>query len=182
MTDLTFRPAGGDETETVFTLLREAAVWLRDKGIDYWQNWLDPPEAHVAWIKRGFDRCEFFVVERKGEVVGCFRLQSEDAMFWGARNDSAGYIHSITTRRDLAGTGAGRRVLELIEVHCVDKGKQFLRLDCGSSISGLRRYYESCGFLPVGETTVAGEQLTLYEKPLTHSRVEATRTNRAPRL
>jgi len=166
MNEMNFRPAEGEDIKTVFALLEEAAVWLRDKGIDYWQNWHDPPEAHIRWVKKGFDNGEFYLVQRNADVIGCFRLQWEDTMFWGKRDDAAGYIHSITTRRDLAGTGAGRRVLELVEARCVDKGKQFLRLDCGASNLGLCKYYESCGFVPVGETTVAKERLTLYEKAL----------------
>lgn len=41
-----------------------------------------------------------------------------------------------------------------------------LRLDCGIDIKGLRKYYEQNGFKAVGEVTVAGEHLILYEKSL----------------
>ena len=87
-------------------------------------------------------------------------------MFWGEKDEAAGYIHSFTTRRGLTGTNTGRRVLTLIEAHCVLKGKQFLRLERGTSNSGLRNYYESYGFVSVGEVEVGGEALTLYEKSI----------------
>jgi GNAT superfamily N-acetyltransferase len=163
---LAFRQARLDETEVVLTLLREAAAWLRDRGIDYWQSWLDPPDTHIRRLERGCRNGEFFLVECDDEVVGCFRLQWEDRMFWGERNDKAGYVHSVTTRRDLAGTGTGRRVLEAIEHCCVGQGRDFVRLDCGAANHRLRRYYESCGFISVGETTFGGERLTLHEKRL----------------
>ena len=123
MSELTFRQARADEIETVFSLLKSAALWLRDRDIDYWQNWLDPPEAHARWIRRGFENNEFFFGECEGKLIGCFRLQWKDTMFWGDTADNAGYIHSFTTRRELAGTGTGRRVLTLIESHCRERGK-----------------------------------------------------------
>lgn len=30
------------EIDTVLVLLKEAATWLRDRGIDYWQEWHSP--------------------------------------------------------------------------------------------------------------------------------------------
>jgi len=172
MSDLTFRSARKDEIETVFELLKEAAIWLNGKGIDHWQNWLDPPDSHIRWIKQGFDTDEFYLVEREGRVIGCFRLQWQDPLFWGERDDCAGYIHTLTTRRD--GAGTGRLVLKLVETYCVERGKQFLRLDCGAINHGLRSYYESCGFFPVGETKIEGELLTLYEKTLDNNRLAET--------
>lgn len=169
MSDLTFRKARPDELNTALALLKEAALWLRGRGIDYWRNWLAPPPAHVRWIEKGFQNGEFFLVERGGELIGCFRLQWKDKLFWGERPDDAGYVHSITTRRRLAGTGTGRRILARIESLCRENGKRFLRLDCGADNPGLRRYYESLGFEAVGETVVAGERLTLYEKSLAAS-------------
>ncbi len=52
----------------------------------------------------------------------------------------------------------------MIENYCRHQGKDYLWLDCGKHVAGLCRYYESCGFRSVGETTVQGESLTLYEK------------------
>ncbi len=52
----------------------------------------------------------------------------------------------------------------MIENYCRHQGKDYLWLDCGKHVAELCRYYESCGFRSVGETTVQGESLTLYEK------------------
>ena len=164
--DIQFRPAAPDELPLVLSFLKEAAVWLREKEIDYWQSWHAPPSQHINWLQEGFDRGEFFIIEAEGNIIGCFRLQWEDPLFWGYRDDTAGYLHSLAISRNLSGRGIGQVVFRLIEEHCQNEGKQFLRLDCGTHIDGLRRYYESLGFQPVGETTVRGELLILYEKSL----------------
>jgi ribosomal protein S18 acetylase RimI-like enzyme len=88
-------------------------------------------------------------------------------LFWGVQEDNAAYIHSFTISRALAGQGIGECVLGLIESHCRQNKKELLRLDCGVNIKGLRKYYEQYGFKPVGEVTVLGERLTLYEKQIT---------------
>lgn len=164
MKQITFRKARPDEIDAVLLLLKEAALWLQKKKINYWQDWISPPAHFIDWIKQGFGRNEFYMVEKEGHIIGCFRLQWQDPLFWGKQENNAGYIHSFTISRNLAGQNIGRSVLDLIESRCRQNGKEFLRLDCGVDIKGLRKYYEDYGFKSVGEVTVLGERLILYEK------------------
>lgn len=164
--DITIRPAGPDDRDCIFALLRSAAQWLRERGVDYWQNWHDPSAQHIQWVEGGLRLGEFRIVESGGEVVGCFRLQDSDEVFWGPRPERAAYLHSFTVDREKAGSGLGAVVLGMVEaeLHAADIG--VLRLDCGVDVEGLRRHYESQGFAVVGEVVVDGEHLALYEKVL----------------
>ena len=166
MTPVTLRRAEPGELDTVLRLLKEAALWLGEKRIDYWQDWISPPAHFVDWIEQGFSQNQFYMVHDGEEVIGCFRLQWCDPLFWGQRADHAGYVHSFAISRDRAGQGLGKRVLGLIEGRCRQKGKDLLRLDCGVDVVGLRRYYEQYGFKPVGQVAVEGEELVLYEKQI----------------
>jgi GNAT superfamily N-acetyltransferase len=171
--NITFRPAVPAEMPAVLLLLKQAALWLREKKIAYWQNWIDPAPNFVAWIQRGFDNHEFFMVQSTGrsigEIVGCFRLQWQDPVFWGEQAANAGYVHSFTVSRGLAGRGLGYRLLGLIEDYCRERGKTLLRLDCGTDIPGIRKYYEKYGFHRVKDMVYAGFPCTLYEKPIRRS-------------
>ncbi|MBN1188970.1 MAG: GNAT family N-acetyltransferase [Dehalococcoidales bacterium] len=162
--NITCRKAGFEEIDTVLTLLKEAALWLREKKIDYWQEWIEPPAYFVDWIKQGFSKNQFFLVEKAGKAIGCFRLQWEDEMFWGQREEQAGYVHSFTVSRDLAGRGIGYQVLSLVETLCRENGKNILRLDCGAWVPGIRKYYEGYGFKPFCEADVVNKKWILYEK------------------
>ena len=162
--DIHFTRAHQDDLPIVLQLLKEAALWLCERGVDYWQDWINPPPVFLNWIQKGFDRDEFYLVYQGTEVIGSFRLQWEDELFWGSQADNAGYIHSFTISRALARQRKGEQVLALIEEYCRNQGKTFLRLDCGKAIHGLCQYYEAYGFRKAGETTVMGEVLTLYEK------------------
>ena len=166
MGDVSIRVADMGDRDRIFELLRGAAVWLRDRDIDYWQNWHTPPPHHVTWVEDGIAVGQFRMVEHDGRSIACFRLQDSDELFWGTRDEPAVYVHSLTVDRALAGRGIGSQVLARIGEQAVAGGTRFMRLDCGVSADGLRRYYESQGFSLVGETVVDGESLALYEKPL----------------
>ena len=166
MKQLTIRKTEPMEIQTVLSFLKESALWLRDKGVDYWQDWIDPPSLFTDWIQQGFDQSQFYMVQMDGNDIGCFRLQWQDPMFWGEQENDAGYIHSFTLSRKLAGQGFGIQVLDIIEDHCRHNQKSLFRLDCGYNVEGLRHYYEEYGFKHVGEVTVVGERLALYEKSL----------------
>ena len=162
--ELELRVADVSDRGAVFGLLESAALWLRERDIDYWQNWLRPPAHHVRWIDDGLASGEFRVLEAEGKVIGCVRIQDSDPLFWGEDAGPAGYVHSLTVDRSHAGRGIGARVLDMLDLELAARGVWLLRLDCGESATGLRDYYEALGFRPVGTTVVDGESLVLYER------------------
>lgn len=166
MKNLTIRLADKSEIDKAFSLLRGAAIWLRDKGIDHWQNWINPSDLYSNWIKEGFDSNQFYFVMHDLQVIAMFRLQWTDELFWGIRDEKAGYIHSFTIDRIFKGQGIGCQILKMIEDLCRQNNKQYLRLDCGANNQGLCNYYEKQGFRSIRDVNVHGEQLRLFEKRL----------------
>lgn len=162
--NLKYRKIRIDEDEEVFLMLKKSAEWLNEKGIDYWQSWLNPQEKYKEWILEGLRKDEFYFAEDAKGIVGVYRLQFEDEIFWGKRTDLSGYIHSFTTKREHSGQGIGKIILKDIEKELYNKGIRYLRLDCGSQVRGLCKYYEDYGFEAVGEVELFDELLTLYEK------------------
>lgn len=168
MQEITLRKVKPDERDTVFQFLRESGEWLLGKGNDYWQVYIDLPPFLMNWIQPGFDNDEFYFAENsEGEIIGCFRLQEEDPMFWGEREEKAGYVHSFAVSRKLAGRRTGYKVLSAVESYCRENGKDYLRLDCGTHLGTLRAYYEGFGFSYVADVHLMNSNLTLYEKRIT---------------
>jgi ribosomal protein S18 acetylase RimI-like enzyme len=161
---LIHRIAKPNELDIAFTLLKEAALWLKEKHIDYWQNWIDPPQYYREWIYDGFQHNEFRFVYDNDDLVGMYRLQFNDEKFWGKREDKAGYIHSFTTKREYYSKGIGHKILDEIEIKLKAEKIKYLRLDCGSKNKELCSYYEHYGFLRVGEIELDGTKQSLYEK------------------
>jgi ribosomal protein S18 acetylase RimI-like enzyme len=165
---LIHKNAKTEEIEIAFSLLKESALWLKSQKINYWQNWLNPPIKHKKWIEDGFNNNEFyFVYNVEYELVGMYRLQFEDKIFWGPNSEeNAGYIHSLTTKRKYYHQGIGNKILTEIEEILSKKGIQYLRLDCGTEIDKLCRYYEKYGFMKIENKVVDEYQVTLYEKEI----------------
>jgi N-acetylglutamate synthase-like GNAT family acetyltransferase len=164
--DLTIINATEQDINTVFFLLKNAAEWLEGKGMDYYQDWHDPSEEFKNRIKKGINNNEFYLVKYENKVIGCFRLQWEDELFWGERNDEAGYVHYLTRLSSLHAKNVGKSILEWIEEHCRKQNKKYVRLDCRNNLLVLRGYYELLGFNNVGTVEVHKEEYSLYEKEL----------------
>ena len=52
MIDLEIRPATNNDRNVVLSLLKDAALWLQENCIDYWQTWLDPTGELVRYAER----------------------------------------------------------------------------------------------------------------------------------
>ena len=154
------------DLQLVLDYLKKSAEWLKSKDIDYWQNWHNPQKLYVDWIKEGLQSRQFYQVKQDSKPVGIFRLQYEDEMFWGKKNDRAGYIHSFTVNRDYSGKGWGYKILLEVEKLLKDDNRNLLRLDCGEDVAGLIKYYKNYGFNEVGNAEVGGEHLVLLEKKI----------------
>jgi ribosomal protein S18 acetylase RimI-like enzyme len=161
---LELRLSDYEEIEIGLNLLKKAAYWLKSKNIDYWQSWINPQELYIDWIKQGFKNGQFYFVLNNFRIIGMFRLQWDDELFWGKQENDSGYIHSFTIDRDYYGQGLGKQVLLMIEDLCVKNNKHFLRLDCGVNVTGLCKYYSDFGFNSVGEVLIHNERLVLFEK------------------
>lgn len=155
-----------NELNKVLNILKDAAEWLKNKNIDYWQNWHDPPQNHINWIHNGLKKNQFYFVHENDSFLGMFRLQYQDEMFWGEKNDKSGYIHSFTTNRKLSNKEIGYKILNKIEKDLKSDGYNYIRLDCGIHLQKLCNYYINYGFKEVGKTIVGGEKLVLLEKLL----------------
>jgi N-acetylglutamate synthase-like GNAT family acetyltransferase len=164
MDEIIFQRAGGKDLSEILRLLQEAALWLNKKNVNYWQDWINPPEKFLNWIKMGFERNEFYLVKQGDSIIGCFRLSRNDEVFWGKQDSPAYYIHSFTIDRKLKGKHLGIKVMKNIENMGKESNMDYLRLDCSSTVPALKQYYEKLGFRAVGDTIVQGEKLTLYEK------------------
>lgn len=166
MKNIKIRKAKKEEKEIALELLKEAALWLNKIDVDYWQHWINPTEDFLLWLNDGFDKGQIYYASLNSEIVGMFRLQWSDEMFWGKQEDNAGYIHSLTVRRKFYNQGIGQKILNIIEDICRDNGKKYLRLDCGENITKLCEYYEKNGFHKKGFVELFGERLKLQEKEL----------------
>lgn len=95
------------------------------------------------------------------------RLECEDPDVWGDMPDDSIYVHGLAVRRNWAGHGFGRRMLDWAEQMVVSAGKSHVRLDCCGNNWALQRYYKDAGFTYMGPSRFKdphGIPTALFEK------------------
>lgn len=161
--ELRFDVAAESDTEAVLALWKDAANWLRRRGIHQWRPEMFEPDEISNWRESGAE----LVVARDGEgtlagtVIVCWR----DPFLWEELDDgSAGYIHRLAVNRTLAGHGIGVRLLRWAEERIAAEGKRLVRLDCMADNPRLNRYYEDQTYRYVRVKRWDGWGASLYEK------------------
>lgn len=129
-------------------MLDEAARWLAGRGVRQW-----PPRFEAAWVEGAISRGETWLVEVAGRTAGTVTLDCSDAL-WADTPGSAAYVHRMAVCRWAAGLGAV--ILDWAAATARDRGAGALRLDCVSSNTRLRAYYEARGFTHLGDVPVGG--------------------------
>jgi ribosomal protein S18 acetylase RimI-like enzyme len=158
--NLQIREARIADLDVVLSILEEAARWLVCRGIEGWT----PGSFSRQRIAERIERGEMYLAELAGQPAGTFVLQWSDEETWGDVPDGAGYVHGLAIRRDFAGRGLGRVLLEQAENAAAASGRKYLRLDCIAVNPALNEYYERAGFDYRGRVPVRGLEVSLYEK------------------
>ncbi|MFH9350519.1 GNAT family N-acetyltransferase [Kitasatospora sp. NPDC017646] len=170
---VSFRPATGEDTAEVLSVLDEAAGWLGDRGIRQWPDRFPP-----AWVTGAIERGETWLVDVGDKASGTVTLDWADAL-WADAGGTAGYVHRLAVRRWARGLGGV--VLDWAEDRARQRGVDALRLDCVAHNRSLRDYYEGRGFVHRGDAPwpgVPGQPkregpvlwMSRYERPVTPGR------------
>ena len=145
-----FINAKPNQIEEALELLKTAALRLQSQQISQWNYWLDPPEERLEWLRQGFENDEYYFLKHHSRIIAMYRLMEIDLKYWGKRNESAYYIHSLVVHPDYKGQRIGAQMIQKIQELAVANHKEFLRLDCDATNDALCDYYRQLGFEEVG--------------------------------
>jgi ribosomal protein S18 acetylase RimI-like enzyme len=164
--------AAPTDAEAVIRLRDECALWMVDRGIAGWR----PGEMPLSYIRGTIQRGEVFVLREDEDLVGSVTIMWADPVTWGEQRDDAGYIHGLMLARSQAGSHTGRQLLEWAEAHIRTSARTIVRLDCISTNTRMRRYYEDAGYTLVGFNDFKGvpPQALIMESPLPVALYEKT--------
>lgn len=155
-----FRVATPEDAPVVAGVLAAAATHLRAKGLGLWSSSevsesVISPHVNEGLYHVGFDGLE---------VVGVFRLQTHDPMFWPEITEgSSAYLHKLA----VLPAKQGQRFAHMLLSHAVEltreRGFGFLRLDCKGGRPKLRNVYESFGFRSHSQILLNGHAFDRFE-------------------
>jgi GNAT superfamily N-acetyltransferase len=162
-THVRMRAATPDETGVVFSILHEAAAWLRDRGDPLWAD------DEIAWevIAEEVDAGLYFLAECDGQAAGTLRFELTDPLFWpDVDPEESAFVHRLAVRRAFAGRGVSAAMLRWAASRARGLGRAYLRLDCEVDRPRLRRMYEDFGFRYHSDRHVDRFSVARYELPL----------------
>jgi len=141
-----FKKAQISDLNNILAILKNIAKELRDKNISQWTQWLNPQESDIKWIQDKIETHAFFFVFIDDKIAGMYSLSDSDEKYWGTQTVKAKYLHSLTTLPEFKGTGFGKKVVQKIKTELAASDYKYLRLDCISTNTHLKNYYQSQGF------------------------------------
>ncbi len=151
------------ETESVSSILLEAADWLRERDIPMWRSDELSPERITLDVAEG----HFFLARRGDEAAGTIKFQLQDTLFWpDTPADEAAFVHRLAVRRAFAGGELSGLLLGWAAERARQAGRRFLRLDCEAARPRLRAVYERCGFRHHSDRQVGPYFVSRYELAL----------------
>jgi 8-oxo-dGTP pyrophosphatase MutT (NUDIX family) len=172
------RRATADDVSTV-TQVRNDAHAKRVMYRDYaWGK--DGDGFSENWVRSNVSQKEVYVVELEGTLVATFSLVLDEDKHWDQKDPIAGYVHGLSVRKGFNGRGLGSFMLDWCGNKISALNRRFIRLDCAVENERLCAYYESLGFIRVGqyvEPGAGGYVWSLYEKA-----AKPLRERRAARL
>jgi GNAT superfamily N-acetyltransferase len=157
------RVARSDSPEISAAIIEEVAAWGTAQGFPSWTpgSFNGPDSRGVSHLLGDIAAGGLCLVWRGDAAVATVSLLENDPIFWPEAGDEALYLHRFAVRRSAA--GAGRTAV----LWCIDearrRGRTFVRLDCLEDNPGIRRYYESLGFVAVDAKVINGTAYALYE-------------------
>lgn len=154
------RRATQGDAPAISAIFTEAVQWLRARKMPLWSEQM----FTIPKVQQDIAEYECYVADRKGEVIGTFRLQFVDPEIWPdvSPNESV-FLHRLTIRRAYGGTGIAQEILHYGKRRTKDAGRRVLRLDCAADRPKLRAIYERAGFVWRDDRTVGPHLLSRYE-------------------
>ncbi len=143
-------------------VLIAAALQLKARGEPLWPESSLTPQR----LARHYPPDGWRVAWRGGTPLACLCLLDTDPLFWP--DDAPGealYLHKLAVHPAAQGQGLSALLLREAVRETGERGRPWLRLDTATARPKLRALYETFGFQDMGQRTVKGFDVTLYQFP-----------------
>ena len=166
---MAIRQAHPEDIPGMMRIIRQAQRYMKENGIDQWQNGYPSREVFLADMERG----ESFLLEEEGGIRAIFALsftpEEDYREIRGAWNVPGAYggFHRVAVDEDFKGRGYIARLLRYAEEACRARGVGALRVDTHADNRSMQRALAKNGFSRCGEVTLAGVgERIAFDKPI----------------
>lgn len=148
--DYLFRQAKKEDIARLYEIYAGRVRWMDEQGIEGWNTTRYLERYPLAYFEEQCDLGNLYVLIALPTeiIVGGVVLLSEDERWENTEKADAYYIHNFVTHPDFKGCGS--IMIDEVEKLGVNKGKDFIRLDCAVSNPVLNSYYAEKGYTDCG--------------------------------
>ncbi len=149
--DVVFCTAENRDLEDIIKLICKRIEWMDERGLHQWNetNYLNI--YNICYFESLIENGEMYVLKLEDEVVAAVALFESDARWKYDEHRESFYVHHLVTSTQYPGVGT--ILLEQCEQMAVRHGKCSMRLDCQKDNDRLNAFYESLGYVLVGEVS-----------------------------
>lgn len=163
------RKAGIEDVDAATGILRQAAQWMMDNGKQQW-NHSYPTVRHVrSDVERGVG---FVMVDDADNILGycAIAVDGEPAYdhldgHWLSDGPYV-VVHRMAIRMDRKGHGLGRRFMEMVENHALERGVKSFKVDTNFDNYSMLGLLDKLGFTYCGQVKYENGYRRAFEKVL----------------
>lgn len=164
-----FRKTNACDIGSIMNIIRQAQEYLKNQGIDQWQNNYPSEETILEDMRRGYG----YVLLEGNQIVGTVAV-----VFDGERdydyiegkwltNGEYAAIHRIAVQGDRRGSGLASAIISNIEQICQARGTYSIRVDTHEKNLSMQRLLSRNGFQASGVIYLTdGAKRMAFEKIL----------------
>ena len=166
---MNFRQSVKEDVEDILTIIEQAQAYLKEAGINQWQN--NYPNSET--ICRDIDHQESYVLMEGDAIVATTALSFKEEKTYRSiyegqwiSNKEYAVIHRLAVNHNDKGSGVASKVICFVEKICLDKGITSIKVDTHENNRSMQRLLEKnkfqyCGiiYLEDGSKRVAFEKI-----------------------
>lgn len=156
------KQADKNDIPAIDEILLDAVMWMKKNELGNLWN-----EDSIKWhsLSKDYQISDFYIDYQNGVPAGCIAITDYDSKYWPEIPQGKSlYIHKLAVKREYAGKGISKELIDYAKNLSFVKGINSLRLDCNAERRKLRQVYEREGFLYAGNKKLGNNySMSLYE-------------------
>lgn len=142
------KQADENDILTIEAILMDTVIWMNKNKLQNQWN-----EDSIKWnsLSKEYKINDFYIDYQNDVPSACIAITDLDQKYWSEIPQGKSlYIHKLAVKREFAGKGISKELINFAKKLSLKNGINSLRLDCNLQRNKLRALYENEGFIYAG--------------------------------
>jgi GNAT superfamily N-acetyltransferase len=143
------KQANENDILTIEGILLDAVIWMKKSKLQNQWN-----EDSIKWdsLSKNYQINDFYINYQNRVPAACIAITDLDTKYWPKISQGKSlYIHKLAVKREFAGKGISKELINFAKNLSLKSDINSLRLDCNFQRNKLRMLYENEGFIYAGK-------------------------------